>query len=88
MSVFRDVLIFCFFLISLKNTYEFIFIYEGHISYLFDLYENIYIYISSNIFKLRKLSNCDSEDTPKVEIYLDLFHFYFIYIYVLRTYLQ
>ena len=29
-------------------------------------------YISSNLFKLRKLSNSDSEDTPKVEINFDL----------------
>ena len=29
-------------------------------------------YISSNLFKLRKLSNSDSEGTPKVEINFDL----------------
>ena len=30
--------------------------------------------ISSNLFKLRKLSNSDSEDTPKVEINFDLLY--------------
>ena len=41
-----------------------------------NIYQGFYIFISfisSNFFKLRKLSNYDIEDTPKVKINLYLF---------------